>query len=113
VAEVRLDCPLCRADVAGGEEPAPGVCPGCGALVRGGGDDPVGGVALALTQLGRPDAPARAVAQSLFGLTPAEPRGRLMAVTSDVRDDFYRWWVFVRARDDAAAGEALMALIED
>ncbi len=110
---MRLDCPLCRADVARGAEPAPGACPGCGALVRGGGEDPVGGVAAALSQLGLPDAPAPALAQALFRLTPAVPRGRVMAVTSDVREDFYRWWVFVLAPDDAAAGAALLELIED
>jgi hypothetical protein len=107
---VRLVCPLCRTEVVRDAEPEPGTCPGCGALVRGGGDDPLAGVGLALAQLGGDPDDAPALASALFAIPPGDPRADVLAVTSDEREGFYRWWVVVREEDDAAALAALEAL---
>jgi hypothetical protein len=48
----QLICPLCRAVVVDGAEPAAGTCPGCGARFAGGGDDARGGVRAALAEWG-------------------------------------------------------------
>lgn len=106
----RLVCPLCRTEVVAAGEPEPGACPGCGALVRGGGDDPLSGVALALVQLGADGELAPPVADALFRLSPDDPRSSETTVASDEREGFYRWWVFVRADDDASAIERLVDL---
>lgn len=91
-------------------EPEPGTCPGCGALVRGGGDDPIEGVALALAQLGGDPDDAPVLARALFAIPSRDSRAESLAVTSDERAGFYRWWVFVRAEDEPAALAALEAL---
>ena len=104
---VRLVCPLCGTLVVDGEEPRAGRCPGCGARFAGGGDDPPGATALALEDFGAPALPADALARRLFELAPGDPLARRAAITSDRRDGFYRWWVFVRDEDGGA--ESLLA----
>jgi hypothetical protein len=99
---VSLVCPLCRAVVVEGAEPAGGRCPGCGATYAGGGDDARGGVAAALEGWGITDLDAGRAADGLFRLLPDDPLGARVTVTSDRRDGFYRWWVFVAAGDDPA-----------
>jgi len=101
----RLICPLCRTVVVDGVEPAPGVCPGCGARYAGGGDDAHGGVAAALEWWGLSGLDADTVSGGLFRILPSDPFSRVVTVTSDRRDGFYRWWVFVAA--DAAPRPAL------
>ena len=103
---MRLDCPLCGAVVSDGPAPpAPGRCPGCGARYEGGGERPQDAAAAALAALGLegdPDTLAR-------GLFAEDLAGRGVAVTSDRRDGFYGWWMFVAdapASLDVVAGLA-------
>lgn len=91
---MRLDCPLCGAICADGAEPAPGLCPGCGAAFVGGSERPDSAAAAALEALGREGGDPMRLAAALF----AEDRDDV-AVTSDRRDGFYRWWVFVADSD--------------
>lgn len=79
-----------------GAEPAGGACPSCGARYAGGGESVPEGVALALVAWDLGDLPADAVARRLFEVEPAPAPAPAAAVTSDRRDGFYRWWVFVR-----------------
>jgi hypothetical protein len=95
-----LVCPLCRTTVSEGVEPAPGTCPTCAARYAGGGDDARGGVAAALAFWGIGDLAAETVTAGLFGLVPGDALERTVVVTSDRRDGFYRWWVFVAAGAD-------------
>jgi len=99
---VRLVCPLCGAVVVDGPEPAPGRCPGCAARYEGGADSAPAAVAAALAAFGAPGLPADTVARRLFELDPEGEMARRAAVTSDRRDGFYRWWVFVADEDPAA-----------
>jgi hypothetical protein len=100
---VRLRCPLCGALVAEGAEPrAGGRCPGCGARHEGGAGDVPGAVRAALEAAGRPDADPAAVAGALFRLRDDDPLAGRVAITSDTRDGFYLWWVFVDERDETA-----------
>ncbi len=95
-----LDCPLCGAVVADGvDDIAPGACPGCAARYEGGEGDVPGAVAAALVAYGAGDLDAGQVANAIFRLAPAQSADRGVAITSDSRDDFYRWWLFVRAGD--------------
>ena len=97
---VLLVCPLCGAVVSDGPEPAPGRCPGCAALFEGGAESATGAVAAALAALGASDLSAEAITRRLFELDPAGDLARQAAITSDRRDGFYRWWVFLRDRGD-------------
>lgn len=92
----RLVCPLCGTLVLEGGEPAPGACPGCGALYAGGGETPPGAVAAALARWSVEGLPADALAERLFEVDPPPPPAPGAAITSDERDGFYLWWVFVR-----------------
>jgi hypothetical protein len=94
---VRLACPLCGGVVADGAEPAPGECPACGAAFAGGGASPPEAVAAALRAWGIGGLDPEALARRLFEVDgPAAP-APAAAITSDSRDGFYLWWVFVRA----------------
>ena len=93
--EVRLDCPLCGVMVTEGDPPAPGNCPGCGARYVGGTERPQGAAQAALTAFGI-DGDAETLTRALFDVAPESG----IAVTSDRRDGFYAWWVFVS--DEAA-----------
>lgn len=108
---IRLTCPLCGTLIADDREPEIGErCPGCRGVVLGGGDDPVSGVAAALEQEGREEElPIAPIAQALFALAAPDPRAALVAITSDERDGFYRWWVVLR--DDE--GDVLGSLRPD
>lgn len=107
----RLDCPLCGAVVAeGADDIAAGTCPGCGARYEGGGGDGPGSVAIALAGFGADDLPAQPLIDTIFRLTPADSAMRGVSITSDQRDDFYRWWLFVRA-DGGGHADALRALV--
>jgi hypothetical protein len=46
---------------------------------------------------------AAPLARALFVLRADDPRAQRMAIASDERDGFYRWWVFVRAGEAEAA----------
>ncbi len=93
----QLICPLCRTVVVDGAEPAPGTCPGCGAQYTGGGDDARGGVVAALAWWGLDELDAERVSAGLFRILPTDPLNSVVTVTSDRRDAYYRWWVFVAA----------------
>lgn len=102
---VRLDCPLCGAVVCDGQEPVAGTCPQCCARYVGGTERPHGAAAEALALCGATGEPDR-VARGLFGLSPEDG----VALTSDRRDGFYLWWVFVA--DDPKARARLLALAD-
>jgi hypothetical protein len=106
VPAVRLVCPLCGTVVADGGEPSPGRCPGCGAHYAGGGASAPEGVSRAL-EAWSVDADAEEVARRLFSEAPAPPPAPAAAITSDARDGFYLWWVFVR--DDGSGPGAVLA----
>jgi hypothetical protein len=93
-----LDCPLCGAVVADGpDDISPWACPQCGARYEGGEGDVPGSVAVALAAFGAGGLDGAEVANAIFRLTPADSADRGVAITSDSRDDFYRWWLFIRA----------------
>jgi hypothetical protein len=98
----RLICPLCRDVAVEGAEPAPGICPGCGAHYAGGGDDARAGVAAALAWWGLGDLDTDRVSDGLFRIPPSDTLNGLVSVTSDHRDGYYRWWVFVADGADPA-----------
>jgi len=52
------------------------------------------------------------VVRALFALAPEDPRARRAGITSDRREGFYRWWVFVREDPDGAAATFAEALGE-
>ena len=101
---VRRVCPLCGATVADGAEPRPGACPGCGALFAGGGESPRDAVGLALSAWGLAGLPDDALATRLFETDPAPAPRPAAAITSDRRDGFYRWWLFVRQGERGPRG---------
>ena len=89
--------------VVDGPEPEPGNCPGCRARYAGGADSPPDTVARALEQLGVNGLAAEELARGLFALDPDDPLALQVAITSDRRDGFYRWWLFVREDGESAA----------
>lgn len=106
---MRLACPLCGTIVADGVEPAPGTCPGCGARYAGGGATPPEAVALALASWGvaDPDPDPHLLARRLFAADPPPAPEPAAAITSDSREGFYLWWIFVR--DGGRGPEAVLA----
>lgn len=104
---MRLDCPLCGAVVSDGAEPVGGRCPGCGARYLGGADSPPATLARALAELDLAGDPER-VARTLF-VSDLSPDG--LAITSDDRDGFYAWWLFVA--DEATAHSRLARLASE
>lgn len=111
MAGVVLICPLCGTDAAAGAEPAPGACPGCGAAVAGGGESAPEGVRMALAHWDLGTLDPLAVATALFETEPAGAPAPTAAITSDRRDGFYLWWVFVREGEGGVAG-VLRGLID-
>jgi hypothetical protein len=106
----RLVCPLCGTVVVDGAEPAPGSCAGCGTLFAGGGESPPAAVAAALAHWGIDGVPAGDLARRLFEVDPPPLPEPGVAITSDQRDDFYLWWVFVHT-GDAGVGDVLRGLL--
>ncbi|MBM3664646.1 MAG: hypothetical protein FJW92_02470 [Actinobacteria bacterium] len=107
----RLDCPLCGAVVVdGADDIAPGACPGCGARYEGGEGSAPDAVRTALVSFGADALDPAVVTDAVFRLTPADSAERGVAITSDARDEFYRWWLFVRAGDDGEFAPVLAAL---
>lgn len=108
----RLECPLCgQVVVDGADDIAPGACPGCGARYEGGEGDAPGAVATAVAAFGAGDLDAASVLDAVFRLTPAQSVERGVSITSDRRDDFYRWWLFVRAGEGTDPRAAIAALL--
>lgn len=105
----RLICPLCGTAVADGAEPAPGLCGGCGAAYAGGGESPPAAVALAAEHWGVEGVGAEGLARRLFEVEPPAAPEPAAAITSDQRDGFYLWWVFVRP-GGVGAGDVLRGL---
>jgi hypothetical protein len=106
----RLVCPLCGTVVVDGGEPSPGACAGCGSAYAGGGESPPAAVEAATARWGVEGLDAQALAQRLFEVDPPPAPAPAAAITSDQRDDFYRWWVFVRP-GAGSAGEVLEGLL--
>jgi hypothetical protein len=104
---VRLDCPLCGAVVSEESEPVGGRCPGCGARYLGGADSPPATLVRALAELDLPGDGER-VARELF---VSDLRSEGLAITSDDRNGFYAWWLFVA--DDATAHRRLARLVAE
>lgn len=100
MAHIHLDCPLCAAAAFDGPVPAERRCPGCGARFAGGGERPRDASALALEEFGVGGGDADVLVRRLFG---ADESNRGVAITSDRRDGFYAWWVFVADDPDAQA----------
>lgn len=96
---IRLDCPLCGATVSDGSAPTPGACPACGARYEGGGDTPRDAAEAVLSAFGTPGDADRLVA-ALFDESAGAGD---LAITSDQRDGFYAWWVFVADTAEAPA----------
>jgi len=108
----RLECPLCgQAVVDGADDIVPGACPGCGARYEGGEGDAPGAVAAAVTGFGADDLDAREVLDAVFRLTPAQSAEQGVSITSDTRDDFYRWWLFVRAGESGDPADVLRQVV--
>jgi hypothetical protein len=80
-----------------GPEPAPGTCGGCGARFEGGGDTPRDAAVRTLGAFGSSGDPDRLVA----GLFESDGPSSEVAITSDRRDGFYRWWIFVAGTSGA------------
>ena len=80
-----------------------------GALGRDG-DTPRAAARTALVAFGVAGLDPDAVVRALFSLAPDDPRARRANVTSDRREGFYRWWVFVREDPDGAAATLAEAL---
>jgi hypothetical protein len=99
---VRLVCGLCGNVLADGAEPQPGTCQSCQARYAGGGDDPPSAVTMALGHWQIDGLDGREIADRIFRLHPDDPWLVRVNMTSDRRDGFYRWWLFV-AGDDTAA----------
>lgn len=94
-SEVRLDCPLCGTQIwCAPGEPDLSACPGCGATLIGAADDPRSAVGRAADHLGL-DVDREALARGIFAVGPGHDLEGLLAITSDSRDGFYRWWVVV------------------
>jgi predicted nucleic acid-binding Zn-ribbon protein len=107
-----LECPLCGQVVVDGDDDiVPGACPGCGARYEGGEGDAPASVAAAVTGFGVDDLDAREVLDAVFRLTPAQSAERGVSITSDTRDDFYRWWLFVRAGESGDPAEVLRQVV--
>jgi hypothetical protein len=104
VPGVRLSCPLCGATVADGQEPAPGSCPGCGAAYAGGGASPPEAAAAALRAWGVPGLDPADLVRRLFERDPPAAPAPAAAITSDSREGFYLWWMFVRDGGRERAG---------
>ncbi len=108
----RLDCPLCGAVVADGvPDITPGMCPGCGARYEGGEGAAGDAVRAALTVLGAGGLDPAQVTDAVFRLSPEESADRGVAITSDAREGFYCWWLFVRQSDGGDPVGAVRALI--
>ena len=105
--EARLACPLCGTVVADGVEPAPGTCPGCGARYAGGGASPPEAAALALASWGVAGVDPDLLARRLFEAERPPTLGPAAAITSDSREGFYLWWIFLR--DDGRGPGAVLA----
>lgn len=109
----RLECPLCAAVVVeGADDIMPGACPGCGARYEGGEGSAPDAVRAAVAAFGATDLDPAAVTDAVFRLTPAQSAERGVAITSDERDDFYRWWLFVRPGGGGDAITTLAACVQ-
>ncbi len=90
--------------VSEGDPPGPGRCPGCDARYEGGAERPVGAASALLAAFGI-DGDPELLARGLFETPPDSG----VAITSDRRDGFYAWWVFVAPTDDARTRLAALA----
>lgn len=96
-------CPFCATVVADGRPPVPGTCPDCQARFVGDADSASGAVDDGLSALGVDDLGPADVVNALFVVPPDRCRELGVAIVSDDRQGFYRWWLFIargrRARD--------------
>ncbi|GEM_PF-548420 len=107
----RLECPLCGAVAADGvPDITPGTCPGCGSRYEGGEGSAGDAVRTALVALGAADLDPVQVTDAVFRLTPEDSADRGVAITSDARDGFYLWWLFVSQSDMADPSAAVRSI---
>ena len=108
----RLECPLCgQVVVDGANDIVAGACPGCAARYEGGDGDAPAAVAAAVTAFAADDLDAGQVLDAVFRLTPAQSAECGVSITSDTRDDFYRWWLFVRSGGPAGPAAVLRQVV--
>ena len=106
--DVRLDCPFCATVVAVDEAAVELSCRDCGARGIGGTETPLAAVSAAAEALGGDPGRVSQFAAGLFSIGPDHPLSREIAITSDHREGFYRWWVVVAAGADS--GRIMKAL---
>ena len=78
--------------------PLPGECPGCAARYDGGAESPVATSRVLLERWAVAGDPEMLV----HGLFADDTSDRGLAITSDRREGFYGWWIFVAATPQAA-----------
>jgi hypothetical protein len=111
-SDVRLVCPLCGGLAsAGAPPPAAAACPGCGARYAGDGESAREAVARGLEGLDIVGLEPDEVTSALFSVPPERCRELGVAIASDEREGFYRWWLFVAAGGEAR--ERLHALLAE
>ena len=93
---MRLVCPLCGAVVADGDGARPGRLPGLWRGLRRRRRSPPEAAGAALRAWGIDGRGPAALARRLFEADPPPAPAPAAAITSDSRDGFYLWWVFVR-----------------
>lgn len=92
---IRLVCPMCQSTVVeAADDVLPGVCPGCGAEFAGDAQTPGDAVRAAVDRWGL-DNDVDTLTAELFS-ADAVGEETSLAIASDERDGFYRWWVFRR-----------------
>jgi hypothetical protein len=102
---ITLACPFCETVVADAlPEIGPGRCPGCDARYEGGEDSAPATVRAALAAYNADDLPAGEILDNLFRLSPDDDLAHRVAITSDRREDFYGWWLFVHEGPEGARG---------
>jgi hypothetical protein len=68
-------------------------------------------VVAALAALGAADLDPARITDAVFRLSPEESGDRGVAITSDAREGFYLWWLFVRPSDGGDPAGTVRALI--
>lgn len=85
-----------------GEDPAPGTCSGCDSRFAGDAESAPAAVRAALEAWSLEGVDPDSLTAALFVLPPGSGAQRQIAVVSDEREGFYRWWLFAPLADDAA-----------
>ena len=102
-SDAQLDCPLCGAKFTIDLAAVEASCPSCRASAIGGTNSPLEAAAAVGQALGIGSGQIDDVAATLFSIDPEHPLSDTIAITSDQRDGFYRWWVVIAANADPVA----------